>query len=156
MMQPSPLFTASLTPNRPLTPRGLRIVVAVTAALAAIPGLVFLAMGAWPVVGLMGLDVLALWWALSAAARRATASEEVTLWPDRLEIRRIAEGGRVWQTRFDPFSVRLVVDRDAAKRVHRVGLRSRDRSVEIARFLGADDKASFARALDVALYRARN
>ena len=151
----APLFAAELTPNASLTERGQRVLVIITALLAAIPGIVFFSMGAWPVIGLMGLDVLLLWWALDTVRRRSSTSEQVTLWPDVLEVRRTAAGGGVKTDRFDPYFVRLVVDRDVADRVSRLKIRTPERQVELGRFMGSPDKASFAQALERALHRAR-
>ena len=50
------------------------------ASMALLPGLIFYMLGAWPVVGFMGLDVVALYWALTWSFRDGKRSEEVTLW----------------------------------------------------------------------------
>jgi len=145
-----------LTPNRALTPRGARIVVLVAACFAAVPGVVFYLLGAWPVVGLMGLDVLVLWLALKLAMKAGDAFEEVTLWPDRLEIRTVGAFGREQRrAELNPFFARLVVDHDREGRVSRLAIRAREQHLEIARFLNADDKESFAKALGSALRAAR-
>src|ERR1043165_128738 len=92
--QAKPLFAATLTPHRSLTPTGKRVVVGLVAALALVPGVVFYLAGAWPVVGFMGLDVLAIWAAFTISMRGGKASEVVTLWPTALELKRIdAKGG---------------------------------------------------------------
>jgi len=154
-MQDNPLFAALLTPHRSLGPRGIRIVVAVYAVLASVPGLYFFATGAWPIVGFLGLDVLVLWWALSASLRSGKAFEEVTLWPDNLEIRHVTPKGQARQHAFNPFWVRLHVERDHEDRVTRLALRVRSEELEIGAFLNPDDKASFAKVFSQALHRAR-
>ncbi|MCB1517101.1 MAG: DUF2244 domain-containing protein [Hyphomicrobiaceae bacterium] len=155
-MTTSPLFSALLTPHRSLDARGIRYVAAVAAVLASIPGIFFYAVGAWPVVGLMGLDVLALYWALSASLKSGRAFEEVTLWRDSLEVRHVTGWGREHQHQFNPFFVRLNVERDYEDRVTRMSLRLRDQELEIGAFLDPDDKASFAKVFSSALYDARN
>jgi uncharacterized membrane protein len=151
---PRPLFSASLTPHRSLTARGRRIVVAAIAIAASIPGITMYALGAWPVVGFMGLDVLAVWWALSASTRSGGRAEHVSLWPDALEVRQVSPAGAETVTRFNPFFTRLVVERDA-DRVTGLLLESRERSLVLGSFLNPSDKASFARAFGAALARAR-
>ncbi|MCB9992556.1 MAG: DUF2244 domain-containing protein [Hyphomicrobiaceae bacterium] len=155
-MTTSPLFSAMLTPHRSLGPRGIRNVAAVASLLALVPGFFFFSIGAWPVVGLMGLDVLALYWALSASLKSGRAFEEVTLWRDALEIRHVTGWGRERQHKFNPFFVRLRVERDYEDRVTRLALKFRDSELEIGAFLNPDDKASFATVLSSALYDARN
>jgi uncharacterized membrane protein len=45
-IQAKPLFAATLTPHRSLSPRGKRVVIGLVAALALVPGLVFYVAGA--------------------------------------------------------------------------------------------------------------
>lgn len=154
-MQKSPLFAALLTPHRSLNTRGIRIVVAVYAAFALIPGVYFFILGAWPVVGFLGLDAILLWWALSASRKSGDAFEEVTLWPDSLEVRHVSAKGRENHHAFNPFWVRLHVDKDYEQRVTRLALRNRQEELEIGAFLNPDDKASFASVFGQALSKAR-
>lgn len=151
----SPLFAALLTPHRSLGVTGIRRVVAIYAVLAAIPGLYFFFTGAWPIIGFLGLDALALWWALSASLKSGKAFEEVTLWRDELEIRHVTARGRERRHAFNPFWVRLNVDRDFEDRVTRLVLRMRSEELEIGAFLNPDDKESFATVFGQALSKAR-
>lgn len=151
-----PLFAATLTPHRSLSRRGLRIVIAFVAVAASVPGMVFFAMGAWPIIGFMGLDVLLVWWALSASMRDGRRREQVTLWPDELELKRVGANGREELLRFNPYFVKLVIDRDYNERTTGLHLRTRDSDTEIGTFLNADDKASFAKAFGTSLKKARH
>lgn len=151
-----PLFAATLRPHRSLGRHGLRIVVAGMAVLASIPGMVFFAMGAWPTLGFLGVDVALVWWALSASLREGKRYETVTLWPDQLELRRVSGRGREQLLTFDPAAVKLVIDRDYNERTTALHLRTRDSDIVIGAFLNADDKASFAKAFGTALKRARH
>lgn len=156
MQAVQPIFAATLTPHRALSRRGLRIVVAVIAVLASIPGIIFFALGAWPIVGFLGLDVLAVYWAFSASMRDGRRREQITLWPDALEILATGGNGRVTRSEFAPFHVRLVIDRDFEERTTRLRLRQDERELVIASFLNPEDKASFAKAFGSALRKARN
>src|SRR5688500_7896220 len=92
--QAKPLFAATLRPHRSLSRRGFRIVVALVAVMASIPGMVFFALGAWPIVGFLGLDVLLVWWALAASMRDGKQFEVITLWPDQLELKQVDGKGK--------------------------------------------------------------
>jgi uncharacterized membrane protein len=151
----APLFAAELTPHRSLTPRGLRIVIGLVAALAALPGLIFFSLGAWPVVGFMGLDVIAIAFALRTAMRREKRRQQLTLWADRLELVATDNKGTVAKTRFNPNSVRLVIDRDFNERTTALKLRTSKGETEIGAFLTQDDKSSLAKAFGTALRKAR-
>lgn len=154
--QARPLFAATLRPHRSLSHRGLRWVIAGVAVAASIPGMIFFSLGAWPVAGFMGLDVVLVWWALSASMREGRQYETVTLWPDQLEVKRVAGNGKETLIRFSPHLVRLVIDRDYNERTTGIHLRTRDNDMQIGAFLNADDKASFAMAFGTALRKARH
>jgi uncharacterized membrane protein len=151
-----PLFAATLTPHRSLSHRGLRYLIAGVAVAASIPGMVMFAMGAWPVVGFLGLDVLAVWWALSVSMREKKRYEKVTLWPDELELMRVDARGREELIRYDPRIVKLIIDRDFNERTTALHLRTTERDIEIGSFLNPDDKQSFGKALGTALRQARH
>lgn len=155
-MQNNPLFAALLTPHRSLGMTGIRYVVAVYAVLAAIPGIYFFVSGAWPIIGLLGLDAAVLYWALSASLHSGRAFEEITLWRDALEVRHVTARGRERHHRFNPFWVRLGVVRDHEDRVTRLTLTNRGQVLEIGTFLTPADKAQFATEFGQALHSARN
>ncbi|HWA19528.1 MAG TPA: DUF2244 domain-containing protein [Devosia sp.] len=154
--QAKPLFAATLTPHRSLGPRGKRVVIVLVALLALVPGLLFYAVGAWPVVGFMGLDIVAIWLALTISMRQGKASEVVTLWPDALELKRIDPKGRETLLGFKPFDVRFVIDRDYNERVTGLWLRQRDDRHPLGAFLSPEEKLSFSKAFGTALRKARN
>jgi len=153
--QARPLFAATLTPNRSLSRRGFRIVVALAVVLASVPGMIFFSLGAWPIVSFIGLDVLLIWWALSASMKRGRRYEQVTLWPDQLELRQVSGRGKEQLLRFNPFLVKLVIDRDINERTTALHLRTAESDTEIGAFLNPDDKASFAKVFGTALKKAR-
>ena len=153
--QARPLFAAKLTPHRSIGRKGVRVVLVLVAVLATIPGIVFYSMGAWPIVAFMGLDVMLIWWALSATQRDGKRYEQVTLWPDQLELKQVDGAGKETLTRFNPYFVKLVIDRDFNERTTALHLRTRDRDVVLGGFLNPDEKSSFAKAFGTALKRSR-
>lgn len=153
--QARPLFAATLTPHRSLSRRGFSIVIAIIGVVASIPGMIFLSMGAWPIVGFVGLDLLLVWWALRTAMNNGSRYEQVTLWPDQLELKQVSAGGKEQLLRFSPLQVKLVIDRDINERTTALHLRTADSDTEIGAFLNADDKTSFAKVFGTALKKAR-
>ena len=153
--QARPLFAAKLTPHRSLGRKGFRVVIMLVAVLATIPGIIFFSMGAWPIVGFLGVDMALIWWAMSTSRRDGKRYEEVTLWPDQLEIKQVDGVGKETLSRFNPYFVKLVVDRDFNERTVGLHLRTRDRDVVLGQFLNQDEKSSFAKAFGTALKRAR-
>jgi len=154
--QAKPIFAATLTPHRSLSPAGKRRVIGLVAALALVPGVVFYLAGAWPVVGFMGLDVLAIWAALTVSMRRGKLSEELTLWPTSLELKKIDAKGKQEVLTFVPQSVRFVIDRDYNERVNGMWLKTETTRVALGAFLSADEKLSLSKVFGTALRKARH
>ncbi len=118
-------------------------------------GLAFLLMGAWPVLGFFGLDVLAIYWAFRVNFLRARASEEISVTPSELRVRCVSHRGHVVQWVLNPLWVQLDQKIHAEFGIEKLYLVSKGRRVSIASFLGPDEKASFAKALLAALQAAR-
>ena len=72
----TPILAVRLTPHRSLDPAAVRVLLAATFVVTAIFSLPFYLMGAWPIVGFLGLDVLALFLAFRANFRAARAYED--------------------------------------------------------------------------------
>jgi uncharacterized membrane protein len=149
------LFSALLTPHRSLNRAGFLLVMAFVTIVSFAAGLAFLLMGAWPVFGLFGLDVLAIYWAFRVNFRRARASEEIRITPSELRLRRISHRGHVVEFVLNPLWVRLDQISHAEYGIEKLYLVSGGRRVSIASFLGPDEKASFAKALTAALQDAK-
>jgi uncharacterized membrane protein len=155
-LHPQPeLFSALLTPHRSLGRTGFLAVMVFIGVVSFAAGLAFLLMGAWPVLGFFGLDVLAIYWAFRINFRRARASEEIRMTPSELRVRRISHRGHVAEFVFNPLWVRLDQKRHPEYGVERLYLASRGRRIAIGNFLSPDEKASFANALMSALQSAR-
>ena len=71
------LFSALLTPHRSLSRTGFVVLMAFLSAISFAAGLAFWMMGAWPVSGFFGLDVLAVYFAFKINFRNARATEEI-------------------------------------------------------------------------------
>jgi uncharacterized membrane protein len=149
------LFSALLTPHRSLNRTGFLLLMGFISVISFISGLVFLSLGAWPVLGFFGLDVLAIYWAFRVNFHRATAYEEIAVTPTALHVRRVTHLGAVSEWTFNPLWVRLDVETSDEFGVGRLALVSRGRSLGIASFLGPDEKLSFSKALSAALASAK-
>src|SRR3954463_4120224 len=149
------IFSACLTPHRSLNRTGFLAVMLFLSAVSFVTGLVFLMMGAWPVFGFFGLDVLVIWWAFRVNFRRGNASEEITVTPSELRGRRVSHRGHVVEWVLNPLWVRLDQKTHAEFGIERLYLVSKGRHVSIGSFLGPDEKASFAKALMAALHAAK-
>jgi uncharacterized membrane protein len=149
------LFSALLTPHRSLNRTGFFVLMVFLSVVSFVAGVAFLLMGAWPVFGFFGLDVLVIYWAFKINFRSAQAREEISVTSSELRVRRISHRGHVAEWVLNPLWVRLDQEVHEEYGVERLYLVSKGRHVSIGRFLAPDEKASFAKALDAALVAAR-
>jgi uncharacterized membrane protein len=153
--EPPELFSALLTPHRSLNRTGFLVLMGFLSVVSFAAGVAFLMMGAWPVFGFFGLDILAVYWAFRINFRRALASEEILVTPSELRVRRVSHRGHVVEWVLNPLWVRLDQKTHAEFGIEKLYLVSKGRRISVASFLGADEKASFAKALTAALQAAR-
>jgi uncharacterized membrane protein len=149
------LFSALLTPHRSLNRTSFVLVMTFLSVISFATGVAFLMMGAWPVFGFLGLDVLAIYVAFKINFGRARAREEITVTSSELRVRRVSHRGHVVEWVLNPLWVRLdeVIHEEFG--TERIYLISRGRRVSVGSFLGAEEKASFAKALRAGLIAAQ-
>lgn len=152
--QPQPpdgavLMDAVLTPNRSLSRQAFLLVIGSFVFMNLIVALFFLARGAFPVAGFLGLDVLALIWAFRVNYRSGRAREQVLVSRGSVQVTRSVPNKplRAWAA--SPLWVRVYDDPRAVR------LAAGGRDVLIGGFLSPPERTSFAAALRAALARAR-
>jgi uncharacterized membrane protein len=150
-----PIFEAVITPHRSLGQAGFAVLMIAIGAISFIAGIVFWAIGAWPVFGFFGLDVLLLYWAFRINYRRAAAYEVVTVTPIELRVRKVTHRGRVREWVLNPLWVKLDKITHEECGIERLFLVSGGKRLAVANYLGPDEKASFAKALSNALSDAK-
>jgi uncharacterized membrane protein len=148
-------FRAILHPHRSLTRAGFLILLGFVGFVGTASGVAFYLMGAWPVLGFYGLDVLAIYAAFKLNYRAGKAYELVELSPEILKITQVHASGRSRSFDFNPYWVRVLLNEwpDGSADLK---LASHGREFEFARFLNADEKKDFAEALHKALTLARS
>ena len=149
------LLDVRIRPYRSLTAANFRLLMIVFSLVGIVASLPFIVMGAWPVAGFMGADVLIFYLAFKANFRAARAYEDVVVTPIELLLAKVSSQGARREFRFHPAWVRLDRTEHQEFGIQHLSLRSRGRAVEIAAFLGPDDKAQFASGLTAALNEAR-
>jgi uncharacterized membrane protein len=151
----APLFSARLTPHRSLNRGGFLVLMTLIIVISFAAGMVFLMMGAWPILGFFCLDVLIIYWAFRLNFRRAAAIEDIVVTPYEIRVRRVSHRGHAVEWTLNPLWVQLDQKIDPEFGIERLYLVSRGRRLSIGSFLGPDEKASFANALQVALNAAK-
>lgn len=149
------LFSALLTPHRSLSGTGFLVVMGVIAGISFVGGVLFLLMGAWPIMPFLGLDVLLIYWAFRANYRAAAAYEEVTVTPSELHVRKVSAKGQIAEWSLNPVWVRLERETHEEFGLLRLFLVSHGRKLAVAGFLGPAERESFAKALGEAIGEAK-
>jgi uncharacterized membrane protein len=150
------LFQAVCTPPRSLSRRGFRIFAVLLALVSAPVGLLFVVIGAWPVLPFLGAEVAFALGMLAMHARGAARRAEfLLLVPGRLSVTRTDARGRREDVVIDPYWAR-VSHHEQAGRASRLVLESRGQAIEIGRDLTSEEKATLRDALERALSEARS
>jgi uncharacterized membrane protein len=149
------LFCALITPHRSLGGAGFLVLMAAIGGVSFAAGIVFLILGAWPVVGFFGLDVVLIYWAFRINYRAARAYEEVMVTTSELRVRKVSHRGPVAEWSLNPLWVRLDRDTHEEFGIERLFLVSRGRKLPIGGFLSPGEKESFADALAAAIGEAK-
>lgn len=146
----APPFEAVLYPNPPLGRMGYLVLMLAVALVSAGLGAAFALLGAWPVTGFFGLDVLLFWLAFRACRRRGRCAELIRLDRDGLRVRRVSGDGRATEWRFEPYWVKVSLD-EPARPGGALTLSSHGRRLRLGQFLTAAERLELARALREAL-----
>ena len=144
-----------LQPHRSLSPRGFLIIMLVLGIVSFVTGLVFLLMGAWPVMGFFGLDVALVYIAFKLNFRSGRMYETVDVRPDNLQLTRVHPNGRREVFDFNPFWVRVRLTTDRPDGRNSLRLASHGEEIQFAQFLTDDERRDFAGALSGALVEVR-
>ena len=147
-------FDTVLQPNKPLSPRGLAVVIGFVALVSFVAGIVFALRGAWPVTPFFGADVLLLWIAMRASTRASRRREHLFLTTETFLIERKDARGRTTREEINPYWLR-VDHEDPELLGAELALVCRGKRWVIGSFLGAEDRAALADALRRALREAR-
>jgi uncharacterized membrane protein len=152
---PKVYFDAVLRPHRSLPPVGFLIIMAALTFVSFTAGSAFILMGAWPVFGYFGLDVLLVYIAFRLNYRSGRMYETVQLVGGRLVVEKISVRGERRRWEFQAYWVRVLLE-EIDEYSNRLLLRSHGRVLPIAAVLSPGERRDFAAALTRALQRQRD
>jgi uncharacterized membrane protein len=149
------IFEAVIVPHRSLSRRGLRLLLAAITAICVVNAAIFIHLGAWPVGGFTGVELLLAAVLLRLNVTAAKASELLLLTQDTLRIVRTDPKGRRDERVLSPAWLTVTLE-ERPGRVPGLWLGTRGEREEVAKALGEAEKRDLARALRDALHRWRN
>lgn len=135
----------SLHPSQSLSRVGFIILMSAVTAVSFVAGAFFWAIGAWPVFGFFGLDVLLIYGAFQLNFRAARRREIVEINHDMVQITRIASNGQSVREEIQAYWSRIVLQKG------KLWLTNRGRIYEIGYFLGEEEKEQVREILAEAL-----
>lgn len=145
-------WSVTLTPHRSLSREGFVALMSLFAGINIVGGMLFFVVGAWPIAGFMGLDVLLLWWALRVNFEDAQRAERIEILDDLVTLQRMSAQGARETLEFNRRWLKVDLEFDEAREiVGRLLLSYRGALTEVGSFLGADERTSLSKALRQAL-----
>lgn len=143
-----------LKPHRSLSAKGFWVLMALLCGFSFAAGLVFIWVGAWPVIGFLGLDVLLVYWAFRASYASAHMGERLCLTEQALTVSRFHPSGRRESWSLQPYWLKVEIETPPG-RASRLHLASHGRSLVIGAFLSPEEREEVAKRLREALERVR-
>ncbi len=151
----APIFEAVIVPHRSLSRRGRWRLLGALCVLCGANAAMFVHLGAWPISGFAGIELLLAAVMLQVNAYGARASEIVLLTADGLRIIRTNPRGARHERVMPAAWLRVALE-ESPGRVPRLMLQVRAAREEIAASLGEAEKRNLAAALTAALHRWRS
>ena len=144
----------TLWPYRSLSLRGFRVFMFILASLMSIIAGGFFLIGAWPVIGFLGAEILIVWFAFKMNYRAGQLVEKVEITPSYVQITRTNWRGYETQICLDSPWVRAELLEEQEHRP-KLFLCAHAQKMEIGSFMPPVEKDALAKALNDALMRVR-
>ena len=141
-------------PHRSLSPRGFVILMAVICTISFITGVIFTLKGAWPVLGFLSLNVVAVYWAFRQNYKDAKIFETIKLTADHLVLERVYPSGRHQSFEYNPFWVQVGIEEHSSGAT-KMRLTSHGKSINFGKFLSDDERREFVHVLRQEINRAK-
>ena len=148
-------FNAIVHPYRSMGRAGLIWLLAIVGLVMFAISVHFYLLGAWPIVGFAGVDILLLYWAFRRSFRDTRQYEQITITHSDMRVIRTSAEGNRQEFSFNPYWVRLETSHEEDKGMTRLTLTSHGRRVEVGAFLHSSERESLAGALSKALFDAK-
>ena len=146
-------FDAEVRPNRSLPNPGFLALMIAIGALSFTAGIAFMLMGAWPVLGFFGLDVLLVWLAFRCSYREGRRLETIQVTPREIRVARRSPFGHLTAFRIPAAFTRVEIvgrgEPDVQTRLAHAG-----KHLIIGAMLAPKEREALAEALHAAVQAA--
>lgn len=147
-------FDAEIRPNRSLPNPGFYALMTAVAVISFSAGIMFMMLGAWPVIGFFGLDVLLVFLAFKLSYRDGRRRELIQITSDEIRVARRTPFGHVTAFRLPSAWTRVEIAGKGEPDVQ-ARLTASGKSLIIGAMLSPKEREELADAVRDALDRAR-
>lgn len=146
-------FHLVLRPNMSLSPRGFFWLMVLFGGVSLGVGAYFWTLGAWPVFGFFGVDVALVYLAFRLNYRHGRRYETLSMRDDTLVFARITPLGEVREWVFDPFWVRIKLERfgEDGEEIGALILSSHGKYVSVGAFLSPPEREGLSASLQLTM-----
>ena len=145
-------WQATLTPHRSLSRQGFVTVMILIATVNFVVGIAFFVIGAWPIAGFAGLDVLIMWLAFRANFAAARKAERISISEHEVLFEQMDRHGTVDTKSLVRRWTRVQLEEDEERELigplHLISGRTK---ISVGSFLSGEERKSLATALKSAL-----
>lgn len=151
-------FNLVLRPNMSLSSRGFFWLMMWFGGVSLAVGAYFWSLGAWPVFGFFGLDIILLYGAFRLNYRYGRRYETLALDENRLVFSQVTPLGKSRDWEFDPYWVRIKLERfgSDSDEIGALILSSHGKYVSVGAFLSPEERAGLAASLQATLGQLRD
>lgn len=146
---------AVLEPNRSLSPRAFGLIMVVIGAASFCAGIIYISVGAWPVLGFFGLDALLIWYCFRLSFRDQSQRTRVKVTAERVFLHHTKPDGTEKSAELPTAFARVELD-EPLKWDSWLRIEHGSTAYIIGRFLTPKERKSLAMALRSALIKARS
>ncbi|MAN73261.1 MAG: hypothetical protein CME84_04125 [Henriciella sp.] len=147
-------FDATLTPNTALSPRAFLVVMGLVGLFSFVGGMMFLQLGAFPVIGWFGLDALAIWFAFRKNFQNLRQATHIAITAETICLSHSRPGSEPKTVSLPTSFTRLSLD-FPDRRPSELKIAHGQQAYIIGRFLTPRERKSLHDALQDAIRRAR-
>ncbi len=155
-MPETTFLNLTISPHRSLSKKGFKILMLIVTILCLTGGIIFWFLGAWPVFGFFGLDIVLIYIAFKVSYRRGEIYERLSIVSEKFKISRGFPSGKLQEWELNPYwaKVELITQNKNTQLL----IRSGDKVVSIGSFLNQVAKENLKDTISKSIhkYRATN
>ena len=140
----------TVLPYRSLSKKGFRNLMFIVSLIFFLVGVFFWYIGAWPVFGFLGLDVLLLYYAFKINYKSGEIFETVKIIQQNLLITRNFPSGKIQSWDLEPYWTKAEILKENSHN-HNLVIKSENKVVMIGSFLNFKDKKQLMKKINEAL-----